>query len=162
MLFFCSHGCTTWVRTVGVVRRGGGPALPLIRVGCSRTFARHHTLSDDPHVDADTPTVDSEVRNSYLLFISVRHGYPWVPTNQGPRGPCQVDPTCQKPRRPASGPRDLIHNPGDLGNTWKTLSRSRKTCRASGESFSLDHGGSTASRPEDRGILSVITEGDLP
>jgi hypothetical protein len=24
----------------------------------------------------------------------VRHGYPWVPTDQGPRGPCQVDPTC--------------------------------------------------------------------
>jgi hypothetical protein len=27
-----------------------------------------------------------------------RHGYPWVSTDQGPRGPCQVDPTCQKPR----------------------------------------------------------------
>jgi hypothetical protein len=26
-----------------------------------------------------------------------RHGYPWVPTDQGPGGPCQVDPTCQKP-----------------------------------------------------------------
>jgi hypothetical protein len=26
----------------------------------------------------------------------VRHGYPWVPIDQGPRGPCQVDPTCQK------------------------------------------------------------------
>jgi hypothetical protein len=23
-----------------------------------------------------------------------RHGYPWVPTDQGPRDPCQVDPTC--------------------------------------------------------------------
>jgi hypothetical protein len=22
-----------------------------------------------------------------------RHGYPWVPTDQGPRDPCQVDPT---------------------------------------------------------------------
>jgi hypothetical protein len=31
----------------------------------------HDTLTDDPHVDADTPAVDSEVRNSYLLFISV-------------------------------------------------------------------------------------------
>jgi hypothetical protein len=55
----------------GVVRRGGGPAPPLVRVSSSRMFARHHTLQDDPHVGADTPAVDSEVRNSYLLFISV-------------------------------------------------------------------------------------------
>jgi hypothetical protein len=52
--------------TAGVVRRGGGLAPPFVRVGCSRTFARHHTLLDDPHVDSDTPAVDSEVRNSYL------------------------------------------------------------------------------------------------
>jgi hypothetical protein len=71
MLFFCSYGCTAGVRMAGVVRRGGGPAPPLVRVGCSRTIARHHTLSDDPHVDADTPAVDSEVCNSYLLFISI-------------------------------------------------------------------------------------------
>jgi hypothetical protein len=92
----------------------------------------------------------------------VRHGYPWVPTDQGPKGPCQVDPTCQKPCRSANGPEDLIHNPGDPGRPWTTLSRSRKTCRACGASFSLDHSGGTTSRPEDRGILSVITEGDLP
>jgi hypothetical protein len=70
-MLFCSYGCTAGVRTAGVVRRGGGPAAPLIRVGCSRRYARHDTLPDDPHVDADTPTVDSEVRNSYLLFISI-------------------------------------------------------------------------------------------
>jgi hypothetical protein len=68
MLFFCSYGCIAGVRTAGVVRRGGGPTPSLVRVDCSRTFARHHTLPDDPHVDADTPAVDSEVRNSYLLF----------------------------------------------------------------------------------------------
>jgi hypothetical protein len=71
MLFFCSYGCTTGVHTTGVVRRGGGPAPPLVRVGCSRTFTQQHTLPDDPHVDADTPAVGSVVRNSYLLFISV-------------------------------------------------------------------------------------------
>jgi hypothetical protein len=55
----------------GVVRRGGGPAPPLVRDDCFRRSAQHDTLSDDPHVDADTPAVDSEVRNSYLLFIYV-------------------------------------------------------------------------------------------
>jgi hypothetical protein len=70
-MYFCSYGCAAGVRTAGVVRRGGGPAPPLVRVCCSRTSARHDTLSDAPRVDADTPTVDSEVCNSYLLFISV-------------------------------------------------------------------------------------------
>jgi hypothetical protein len=89
----------------------------------------------------------------------------WVPmglTDQGPRGPCQVDPTCQKPCRPASGPGDLIHNPGDLGRPRTTLSRSQMTYQACGASLSLDHSGGTANRPVDREILSVITEGDLP
>jgi hypothetical protein len=71
MLFFCNYDCTAGVRTVGVVRRGNGPAPPLVRVGCSQTFAQHYTLPDDPHVDADTPAVDSKVCNSYLLFISI-------------------------------------------------------------------------------------------
>jgi hypothetical protein len=71
MLSFCSYGSTAGVRTVGVVRRGGGPAPPLVCVGCSQTFAWQHTLPDDPHVDADTPAVDSEVRNSYLFLISI-------------------------------------------------------------------------------------------
>jgi hypothetical protein len=52
-----------------VVRRGSGPAPPLVHVGCSQPSARRDTLRDDPHVAADTAAVDSEVRNSYLLFI---------------------------------------------------------------------------------------------
>jgi hypothetical protein len=43
-----------------------------------------------------------------------------------------------------------------------TLARSQATCQTCGASLSLDHSGGAASRPEDRGILSVITEGDLP
>jgi hypothetical protein len=43
------------------------------------------------------------------IWPSERHEYSWVPTDQSPRGPCQVDPTYQKPRRPTSGPEDLIH-----------------------------------------------------
>jgi hypothetical protein len=68
---FFSYGYTVGVRTVGVVRRGGGPAPPLVRVGCSWTFARQHMFPDHSHVDVDTPAVDSEVRNSFLLLISV-------------------------------------------------------------------------------------------
>jgi hypothetical protein len=73
-----------------------------------------------------------------------------------------VDPTYQKFNRPTSGPRDLIHRTGDLGRSRTTLSRSRATCQACGAILSLDHGSGAASRPEDRGIFSVITEGDLP
>jgi hypothetical protein len=47
---FCSYGCTAGLRTAGVVRRVGGPAAPLVRVGCSRSSARCDTLPDDPHV----------------------------------------------------------------------------------------------------------------
>jgi hypothetical protein len=71
LYYFCSYGCTAGVRTAEVVQQGGGPAPPLIHIGYSRTVARYYTLPDDPHVDADIPTVDSEVHNSYLLFISV-------------------------------------------------------------------------------------------
>jgi hypothetical protein len=70
-MFFSSYDCTAGLRMARVVRRGGGPAPPLARVGCSQRSARHDTLPGDPHVDTDTPAVDSEVRNSYLLFIFV-------------------------------------------------------------------------------------------
>jgi hypothetical protein len=63
IMFFCSCGCPAGLRTAGVVRRGGGPAAPLVRVDCSRPSALRDTLPDDPHVAADTPAVDSEVRN---------------------------------------------------------------------------------------------------
>jgi hypothetical protein len=116
---------------------------------------------------AVTSSLYFDVTSSLPLHLHVdrglvRHGYPWVPTDQGPRGPYQVDSTCQKFNRPASGPGDLIRSPGDLGRPWTTLSRSRATCQACGASLPLDHGGSAACRPEDRGILSVIMEGDFP
>jgi hypothetical protein len=90
-----------------------------------------------------------------------RHGYPWIPTDQGPRGPCQVDPTCQKTHRPVSGSRDLIHNPGGLGRPRATSSRSWKTCQACGTSFSPRSRRGAANRFVDRGIRPVITEYDL-
>jgi hypothetical protein len=34
----------------------------------------------------------------------VRHGYPWVPTDQAHGHPRQVGPTYQRTRRPVSGP----------------------------------------------------------
>jgi hypothetical protein len=36
-----------------------------------------------------------------------RHGYPWIPTDQGPGGPSQEDPTCQKPFDLQVGPETL-------------------------------------------------------
>jgi hypothetical protein len=59
-------------------------------------------------------------------MATVRHGYPWVPTVQDPGGPCQVDPTRQKPHQPTSGPEGPIHNPYELGRLQKTLSGSRR------------------------------------
>jgi hypothetical protein len=56
----------------------------------------------------------------------VRHGYPWVPTDQAHGRPRQVGPTYQKTRRPVSGldrlswwptrpPEDLLEDsPDDL------------------------------------------------
>jgi hypothetical protein len=73
-----------------------------------------------------------------------------------------VELTCQKISRPASGPGDLIRSPDDPGRPRTTLSRSWATCQACGASLPLGHGGGAASRLEDRGILSIITEGDLP
>jgi hypothetical protein len=90
-------------------------------------------------------------------MIGERHGYPWVPTDQGPGGPSQVDPTYQKSRRPASGPEDLIHNPDDLGRSRTTSSKLCKTCRAYGASFSPRLRRSAASGSVDRGIFFVIT-----
>jgi hypothetical protein len=43
--------------------------LELFDEAVDRPSAWRDTLLDDPHVAADTPTVDSEVRNSYLLFF---------------------------------------------------------------------------------------------
>jgi hypothetical protein len=91
-----------------------------------------------------------------------RHGYPWVPTDQGPRGPCQVDPTCQKPRRPTSGSGDLIRNPDDFGRLPKTLSRSRGIHWACGATISPWSRLGTASRSTDCGIHPVIMEDDFP
>jgi hypothetical protein len=41
----------------------------------------------------------------------VRHGYPWVPTDQAHGRPRQVGPACQKTRRPVSGPNRPIWQP---------------------------------------------------
>jgi hypothetical protein len=69
---------------------------------------RHHVfaLLRRDFVSASTPT-----RRSGL----VRHGYPWVPTDQGPRGPYRVGPTCQKLSR-------LARNSVGLQVGLKTLS----------------------------------------
>jgi hypothetical protein len=53
----------------GVVRRGG-PAPPLVCVGCSWTFDRQHTFPDHPQVDAETPAwILKYVIHFYYLFL---------------------------------------------------------------------------------------------
>jgi hypothetical protein len=55
---------------VGVVRRGGGPAPPLVRVGCSWTFARQQTFPDHPHVDPiHQKRIPKYVIHFYYLFL---------------------------------------------------------------------------------------------
>jgi hypothetical protein len=51
-------------------------------------------------------------------MVSVRHGYPWVPTDQAHGRPRQVGPAYQKTRRPVYGPNrpswQPIRPPEDL------------------------------------------------
>jgi hypothetical protein len=42
--------------------------------------------------------------SGYYKQVGVRHGYPWVPTDQTHGRPRQVGPAYQKTRRPVSGP----------------------------------------------------------
>jgi hypothetical protein len=99
-------------------------------------------LVDKVKVNLDFHIFDVLDLDLLLGSPAERHGYPWVLIDQGPGGPCQVDPTCQKPCRPASGPGDLIYNLGDIGRPRMTSSRPRKTCWACGASFSQDPGAS--------------------
>jgi hypothetical protein len=68
----------------GFVRAEGDFFLLWITVHPMRLHQRHvFALLRRDFISAASPT-----RRSGL----VRHGYPRVPTDQGPRGPCQVDP----------------------------------------------------------------------
>jgi hypothetical protein len=77
--------------------------------------------------------------------------------------PTSVPEVPVKWTRPARSPVDLQVGPETLYTISATLEDlGRPYPDHSGARFSLDHGGSAAIRPEDRGILSVIMEGDLP
>jgi hypothetical protein len=103
------------------------------------------------------------INKKLYICVCERHGYPWVSTPaRVPEVPVKWTRPARSTRRPANRPGDLIHNPDDLGRPQATSSRLRKTCRACGASFSPRSRCDTASRSEDRRILSVITEGPLP
>jgi hypothetical protein len=51
----------------------------------------------------------------------VRHGYPWVPTDQAHSHPRQVDPAYQKTCRPVVGPTDLVGSSHDLLKTFQKI-----------------------------------------
>jgi hypothetical protein len=60
------------------------------------------------------------------------------PHNQGPRCPCQVDPTYQKPHRPASRPEDVVHNPDDLGSLRRPHPDSGRPAGLVAQAYPLD------------------------
>jgi hypothetical protein len=91
-----------------------------------------------------------------------RHVYPWVPTNKCPRGPCQVDPTYQKPRWPASESEDLIHKPDDLGRLRAILSRSWRVYDIRSARQVTRARPRAACRSENHGIPCVIRDDNLP
>jgi hypothetical protein len=48
----------------------------------------------DPDGAMTSPSFNMTLSRPVRLHVNrglERHGYPWVPTDQGPRGPCQVD-----------------------------------------------------------------------
>jgi hypothetical protein len=155
------------------------------------------------------PSLCFDMTSSQPLRLHVdrgleRHGYPWVPTDQVPGAPCQVDPTSlssadlqvgpetlstisvtledlgrpypdsRKPAGLVAQASPLDHGGGTVGP--ETLSTILVTLEDLGRPYPdygrpaglvaqaspLDHGGCAARRSKDRGILSVITEGDLP
>jgi hypothetical protein len=53
----------------------------------------------------------------------VRHGYPWVPTDQAHGRPRQVGPAHQKTRHLLVGPTDLVGGPHDLLKTFQKIPR---------------------------------------
>jgi hypothetical protein len=90
-----------------------------------------------------------------------KHGNPWVPTDQGPRGPCQMDLICQKPHQPASEPRDLIHKTGDLGRLGRPHPDPGRPVGLVARASPLCHGVTVASSSVYRGIHPIITKYDL-
>jgi hypothetical protein len=54
-----------------------------------------------------------------LSYLTERHGYPWVPIDQGPRGPRQVD-------RPTRSPANLQAGPETLSTIQATLEDLRR------------------------------------
>jgi hypothetical protein len=65
-----------------------------------------------PYAASSTPRLRfASLRHDFVSTASptrrsglVRHGYPWVPTDQGLSRPQQASPTYQKTRRPVRGP----------------------------------------------------------
>jgi hypothetical protein len=56
-----------------------------------------------------------------LMLHTMRHEYPWVPTDQAHGRPQQVGPVYQKTHRPISGPNDLVDSPHDLLKTFQKI-----------------------------------------
>jgi hypothetical protein len=56
-----------------------------------------------------------------LDYPGVRHGYPWVPTDQAHGHPRQVDPPTRRTADLLVGPTDLVGDPHDLLKTFQKI-----------------------------------------
>jgi hypothetical protein len=84
------------------IRTGGSPPPSSEQIptgGGIFLFIRWRIQRARLHPAADPPGTTSSSSSG-----SVRHGYPWVPTDQAHDRPQQVGPAYQKTRRPVSGP----------------------------------------------------------
>jgi hypothetical protein len=106
-----------------------------------RTQITAHLTQQQQQTTLSSSTSYRHPYGVHAITASVRHGYPWVQTDQTHGRPRQVGPTYQKTRRPVSGPNrpswrparppeDLLEDsPDDLIQhdlkTWCTRQRPR-------------------------------------
>jgi hypothetical protein len=98
----CTAAETPWTFHTLESRVGGGETVEAFVMEI-----RRHTMTRTRRA-LEMPVISTGVTSAPSIRISfggpVRHGYPWVLTDQAHRRPRQVGPAYQKTRRPVSRP----------------------------------------------------------